>query len=249
MQIDVSRYRVKLAETEAERDGRAAAALPGLRRGDGRATRRPRSAAARREWDDFDPCFDHLILLSLDPAIADPLDRVVGVYRLMRGEAAARRPRLLRRGRVRPGADPALGPAVRSSSAAPASRPSTAAGRRCTCSGTGSRAYVLERGIELLFGVASFHGTDPAPARRGALLPAPRASGAARPAGAGPARALPRHEPDAARGRSTPPRALQAIPPLIKAYLRLGGFVGDGAYRRPRVQHHRRLRRDGHRAG
>src|SRR5690606_35536672 len=25
-------------------------------------------------------------------------------------------------------------------------------------------------------------------------------------------------------------RALQAIPPLIKAYLRLGGFVGDGAY-------------------
>ena len=26
------------------------------------------------------------------------------------------------------------------------------------------------------------------------------------------------------------PRALQAIPPLIKAYLRLGGFVGDGAF-------------------
>ena len=25
------------------------------------------------------------------------------------------------------------------------------------------------------------------------------------------------------------PRALQAIPPLIKAYLRVGGFVGDGA--------------------
>jgi L-ornithine Nalpha-acyltransferase len=27
-----------------------------------------------------------------------------------------------------------------------------------------------------------------------------------------------------------PVRALQAVPPLIKAYLRLGGFVGDGAY-------------------
>jgi putative hemolysin len=27
-----------------------------------------------------------------------------------------------------------------------------------------------------------------------------------------------------------PGRALRAIPPLIKAYLRLGGFVGEGAF-------------------
>jgi L-ornithine Nalpha-acyltransferase len=26
------------------------------------------------------------------------------------------------------------------------------------------------------------------------------------------------------------PAAMQATPPLIKAYLRLGGFVGEGAY-------------------
>jgi putative hemolysin len=27
------------------------------------------------------------------------------------------------------------------------------------------------------------------------------------------------------------PRAMRAIPALIKAYIRLGGFVGDGAWR------------------
>ena len=48
----------------------------------------PDQRAARREWDAFDPYFDHLILVDLDPAIADPLDRVVGVYRLMRDTAA-----------------------------------------------------------------------------------------------------------------------------------------------------------------
>ena len=30
------------------------------------------------------------------------------------------------------------------------------------------------------------------------------------------------------------PAAIRAIPALIKAYLRLGGFVGQGAYHRPR---------------
>ena len=32
------------------------------------------------------------------------------------------------------------------------------------------------------------------------------------------------------RAAIEPTRALQAIPSLIKAYLRLGGFVGDGAF-------------------
>ena len=96
--------------------------------------------------------------------------------------------------------------------------------------GTGSRPTCSSARIELLFGVASFHGTDPAPLAEALSflhhehLAPPDLRVRAR------ARALPRDEPDAARRRSTRARALQSIPPLIKAYLRLGGFVGEGAY-------------------
>ena len=93
----------------------------------------------------------------------------------------------------------------------------------------GLASYVLERQIELLFGVASFHGTDPAPlAEPLAFLhhehlapPDLRV------------RAQPEHYLDMnlmPREAIDPPRALQGIPPLIKAYLRLGGFVGEGAF-------------------
>jgi len=87
MQIDLSRYRVKLAETDEEREGAQRLRYRVFVEEMG-AHATPEEKAARREWDDFDPYFDHLILLSLDPAITDPLDRVVGVYRLMRGEVA-----------------------------------------------------------------------------------------------------------------------------------------------------------------
>ena len=89
--------------------------------------------------------------------------------------------------------------------------------------------YVLERGIEILFGVASFHGTDPE-------------------ALAEPLSYLHHHHlaPPEMRVRALPPHrqemdlippdrldrkaAMAATPALIKAYLRLGGFVGDGAF-------------------
>mgnify|MGYP003638149646 CR=1 FL=1 len=44
--------------------------------------------AAGLECDNFDPYFDHLILI--DTTNLDPLDNVVGVYRLMRGDVAAK---------------------------------------------------------------------------------------------------------------------------------------------------------------
>jgi putative hemolysin len=184
--------------------------------------------AVRREWDDFDAYFDHLILVSLDPVIADPLDRVVGVYRLMRDEAA-------RAGRGFYGASEYdLTPIAASG------RPSVELGRSCVAPEhrggpamhllwNGLANYVIERQIELLFGVASFHGTDPAPlAEPLAFLhhehlapPDLRV------------RAQPEHYLDMnlmPREAIDPARALQGIPPLIKAYLRLGGFVGEGAF-------------------
>lgn len=89
--------------------------------------------------------------------------------------------------------------------------------------------HVLETQTEILFGTASFHGTDAA-GLAGSL-----------------ALLYHRHlAPDPLRVRAIGPTALRmntlaeneidrrsamlAVPPLIKAYLRLGGYVGDGAY-------------------
>ena len=227
MQIDLSRYRVKLAESEVERLGAQRLRYRVFVEEMGaRAT--PQEAAARREWDAFDPFFDHLILLSLDPAIADPLDRVVGVYRLMRGEVAAAGPGF-------------YGAAEYDLSAISASgRASLELGRSCVAAEhrggpgmhllwNGLASYVLERGIELLFGVASFPGTDPAPLAEALSflhhrhLAPPDLRVRARGAGYLAMDLMPPEAVDAGR-------ALQAVPTLIKAYLRLGGFVGEGAF-------------------
>ena len=89
--------------------------------------------------------------------------------------------------------------------------------------------YVLDRGIEVLFGSASFHGTDvaalamPLSYLHHACLAPPELR----------VRAQPAHfqrmdliAPEAIDRRA----AMVATPSLIKAYLRLGGFVGEGAW-------------------
>jgi L-ornithine Nalpha-acyltransferase len=227
MQIDLSRYRVKLAETAAEREGAQRLRYRVFVEEMG-AHATPEERAARREWDEFDPFFDHLILTSLDPTIEDPLDRVVGVYRLMRDEVAAAGPGFY-------GAEE-----YDLSAIAAAGRASVELGRSCVAKEhrggaamhllwNGLASYVLEREIELLFGVASFRGTDPAPLAEALSflhhehLAPPDLRVRARPEHYLDMNLMPREAID-------PPRALQAIPALIKAYLRTGGFVGDGAF-------------------
>ena len=92
----------------------------------------------------------------------------------------------------------------------------------------GIAAYVFQHRIALMFGCASLPGTDPDALAEpltylyaNHLAPAPL-----RP------RALPelyvpmnRMDAGAIDGR----RVLADLPPLVKGYLRLGGFVGDGA--------------------
>jgi L-ornithine Nalpha-acyltransferase len=92
----------------------------------------------------------------------------------------------------------------------------------------GIAAYVFRHQIDLMFGCASLPGTDPdilAP-ELSYLHYNHLAPPALRP------RALAqryvemrRMDPDQLDMR----RALSQLPPLIKGYLRLGGFVGDGA--------------------
>jgi putative hemolysin len=226
MKIDASRYRVKLAETEAERAGAQRLRYRVFVEEMG-ARASPEERAARREWDDFDPFFDHLVLLSLDPAIEDPLDQVVGVYRLMRSEVAAAGPGFYGAGEYDLGLIAASG------------RDSVELGRSCVAREhrggpgmhllwNGLAAYVLERDIELLFGVASFRGTDPAPLAEALSylhyehLAPPDLRVRARAERFLAMDRLPAEAID-------PARALAAIPSLIKAYLRLGGTVGEGA--------------------
>jgi putative hemolysin len=87
--------------------------------------------------------------------------------------------------------------------------------------------YVNRHEVEILFGVASFHGAEIAPLRQALsylhhkyLAPEDLR---VRSKAYVPLNQMRLAEVDAKA-------ALRDIPSLIKAYLRLGGFVGDGAY-------------------
>ena len=89
--------------------------------------------------------------------------------------------------------------------------------------------YVAQHRIEVLFGVASFHGTDIARLAEPLSMLHHRHL-------APPEYRVRAHSDNHLSMNMIAPsdinkrRALRATPPLIKAYLRLGGFVGDGAY-------------------
>ncbi|MBK5932974.1 ornithine-acyl[acyl carrier protein] N-acyltransferase [Rhodovulum imhoffii] len=181
----------------------------------------------RLEKDRFDPFYDHLILVDTRRDRA-ALDHVVGVYRLLRCDQA------LKMGRYYSEDEYDLTPLKKSG------RRLLELGRSCVHpeyrGGTalvylwnGLADYVLEHGIEVLFGVASFHGTD-----IGAL---------AQPLSylhhnhLAPPWLRVRTQPDHFQTMDLLPpdridrrAAMLAMPSLIKGYLRLGGFVGEGAF-------------------
>lgn len=183
--------------------------------------------AAELEQDELDAQFDHLILVDTrrDP---ESLEQVVGVYRLLTGARAAEV------GRFYGDAEYDLEPLRRSG------RRLVELGRSCVHPDhrkgpammmlwNGLAEYVLARDLQILFGVASFPGADPAPhAQALAWLHhnhlAPEALRVrARPPGA---QRMDLLAPEAIDRKA----ALAAIPPLIRAYLRLGGVVGEGAW-------------------
>ncbi|MDO5706270.1 MAG: GNAT family N-acyltransferase [Paracoccus sp. (in: a-proteobacteria)] len=182
---------------------------------------------ARLERDEFDPVVDHLCLIDTRRS-ADDLDHVVGVYRLLPGSRAAAF------GRFYCDTEYDLDP-LRASG-----RTVLELGRSCVDpayrGGSGMfllwnalADYVLDHGIEILFGVASFHGTDAtmlAPSlswlHHHHLAP-PDLRPRARPEGFQPMDLIPADRIDRRE-------AMLGMPALIKAYLRLGGLVGEGAF-------------------
>ena len=185
----------------------------------------PEMARRRRDADHFDGGCDHLLVL--DHNRGTGADAVVGTYRLIRRETAARlggfysasefdiSPLVVHPGEILELGRSCVDPSYRQ-------RPAM------QLLWSGIAAYVFHYDIALMFGCASLPGTDAdalamplsylhhhhqAPA---ALRPRARAERYVEMC------RLERCAIDSAQ-------AVAALPPLIKGYLRLGGFVGDGA--------------------
>lgn len=178
----------------------------------------------RFERDHFDPDFDHLILVDGNRD-RSTLDHVVGVYRLLPG---GRRDRFYSEDEY----DISL--------LGQSGRKLLELGRSCVRQGyrggialhllwTGLADYVRERDIEILFGVASFHGNDidalaePLSHLHHSYLAPPEL------------RVRAQEDAYQTMDLLAPEKidrvaAMRATPALIKSYLKLGGFVGDGAF-------------------
>jgi len=176
----------------------------------------------RLERDSFDEICDHMLLID------DAVDQVVGVYRLIRPEHAAAAGRYY--------SEDEYDVSVLKSSG----RRLLELGRSCLHQDyrggaamyhlwNGLAAYVEAHKIDVLFGVASFPGTDvtalaePLSVLHHRFLAPPELRPKARGAQGVPMDILPAASVDRRK-------AMVRIPALIKGYLRLGGVVGQGAW-------------------
>ena len=181
----------------------------------------------RFERDAFDPFYDHLVLVDASRDDRN-LDHVVGVYRLIGDYQAARCGRFYSEDeydlRVLKSSGRRLLELGRS-----CVHPDYRSGVALHMLWSGLANYVREREFEVLFGVASFHGTEVA------HLAQPLSH--LHYAHLAPPDLRVRAVADAFQPMDLVPRAhvnrleaMKNVPPLIKSYLRLGGFVGDGAF-------------------
>lgn len=191
------------------------------------------SRLARRDIDPFDAICDHLVVIdhavTERPAFGAPRPAIVGTYRLLRQEVAERHGGFYTTGEF------AIGDLLerhrglrflelgRSCVLAPYRNK-----RTVELLWHGIWTYVLTHRIDVMFGCASLEGTDPKALslelsflHHNARAPAPWSAGPV------PSRhvEMGRLSKDAIDMK----KALHALPPLIKGYLRLGAYVGDGA--------------------
>jgi putative hemolysin len=183
------------------------------------------AAASSRDSDRYDAVADHLLVVDHD--LGDGADAVVGTYRLIRREAADSIGRfysadeyditLIERfpGRVLELGRSCVDSAYRGRAA-------------MQLLWRGIAAYVFAHNIDLMFGCASLPGTDVD--ALAAELTYLCANHLAPPDIR--LRALPHRYVEMCRmdpAEIDARQVLVGLPPLIKGYLRLGGFVGDGA--------------------
>lgn len=178
-----------------------------------------------REFDSYDAYADHLLVL--DRALGEGARAVIGTYRLMRHAQAEKA------GQFYTADEFDIEPLLHYAGEI------MELGRSCVAAGyrTGSTMqilwrgiaeYVLHHGVQVLFGCASMHGTDPDVLKEQLAYlyhyhlapPALRATALA-------SRYVDMNRLE--REAFEPRRATAKLPPLIKGYLRVGAFVGDGA--------------------
>lgn len=185
----------------------------------------PEMAALKRDFDSFDDYCDHLLVF--DESRGEGPGAVVGTYRFMRRDGAARRGQFysvdeydISKLLAYPGEIMELGRSCIDAG--------YRSGKTMQILWRGIADYVIGHDVQLMFGCASLPGTDPdelaVPLTY--LYHHHLAPPALRP------RALEGRFVQMDRLPETDVdkrRALKNLPPLIKGYLRLGGFVGDGA--------------------
>lgn len=187
--------------------------------------------AKQRDFDRYDEFCDHMLVIDREVRDAKGEPAVVGTYRLLRGEVAARH------GGYYTSSEYDLTPMLTGNP--PATR-YLELGRSCVLKSYRAKAITMQllwRGIvvyldryaiDVMFGCGSLPGTDPdalklplsylhhfhsAPeGQRVSALP-------------GLYVAMNRM----AKGIIDPKEALRKLPPLIKGYVRAGSFIGDGA--------------------
>jgi len=191
----------------------------------------PQMRSERRDFDKYDAFCDHLLVVDRNMRDEQGQPVVVGTYRLLRGEVAAEH------GGFYTSSEFDLTPML---DVSPPGTRFLELGRSCVLKShrakastmqllwRGNQLYIERHGIEVMFGCASFAGTDPA------------------------AHALPlsylhhfHSAPEGFRIRARPelyvemnrmpkeaidPKdALRTLPTLVKGYIRIGAFIGDGA--------------------
>lgn len=217
-------FTVRLARTEAELDSCLKLRYEIFYEEYG-ATPGPDIGHDRRDRDAFDAVADHLIVE--DERIADPSQRIVGTYRMIRYEMARKLGHFYSHDEFNIDCLTKLGPQV------------VELGRSCVHAEFRTRPvmqllwqgiaeYVAHYDIRTLFGCGSFQGTDVNAIRESLsyLHHFHRA----------PEKYCPRalsHRYVAmdlmAKEQIDEKRAMANLPPLIKGYLRAGSLVGDGA--------------------
>jgi putative hemolysin len=184
----------------------------------------PDVAAQKRDFDHYDDYMDHLIVI--DPDVSEN-NGVVGTYRLMTAEGAKRA------GGFYTSSQFDIAPLLQSGARL------LEVGRSCVLAPyrtmpvlqllwSGIARYISEHQIDLMFGCASFHGTDPDAIKEelSLLYHNHLAHAELRP------RALPDLYVDMdtiPRDQIEPRKVFMMLPPLIKGYLRVGATIGDGA--------------------
>jgi len=224
VQVVAGDFEVRLARTPAEIDA-AQALRYRVFYEEMTAHPSPEVAAERRDFDEFDKVCDHLLVL--DRRRGEGPEGIVGTYRLIRREAA------LRAGRFYSASEYDISKMI--------DYPGEVLelGRSCIDRDARNTAtmqmlwrgialYAYHYDIKVMFGCASTPGTDPSQHAQALSylyqnhLAPPEIRVRARPERYIDMNMLPSDSFDRRK-------ALARVSPLIKGYLRLGGFVGDGA--------------------